>query len=73
MSANADTTMNESPRIASHCVFPQSYPVFAYRPLADADINIHESRLLRACDTPAIAPYEQSGLIALLVHTGQVV
>ena len=28
--------MNESPRIASHCVLPQSYPVFAYRLLADA-------------------------------------
>ena len=38
MSAKADSTMNESPQIASHCVLPQSYPVFAYRPLADAAV-----------------------------------
>ena len=36
MSAKADTTMNKSLRIASHCVLSQSYPVFAYRLLADA-------------------------------------
>ena len=61
MSANADTAMYESLRIASHCVFPQSYPLFAYRLLADAAepfvlirVSVSRARTIRFASSPLV-------------------
>ena len=61
MSAKADSTMYESPRIASHCVLSQSYLVFAYRPLANAAVpfmlirvSVSRAWTLRSASSPLV-------------------